>query len=245
ELPPNVLEQSHESLVITLGQHAALTANQHDILTLNAMLPKQSTSDRSLCILAKCPHSKSHYAIYLDQPVTRQLNLITMILPHIKSIGVLTAEFSAVKLDTLRLEARLRNLKIINRTVTSVSELHKQLNELIVESDVLLALPDPVIHNRETVPYLLLTSYRYNVPVIGFSNAYVNAGAIAAVFSSPQQIARQIRELSENILVNKPEQKVYSPKYFSVTLNKNVARSLELRLADPEQIKLKLLIMEK
>ncbi|WP_305909068.1 ABC transporter substrate binding protein [Methylomarinum sp. Ch1-1] len=243
----NALRQNNIALVITLGYQAALLANRSDMVTLNTLLPKQSMADEKLCILAQCPELPRHYGLYLDQPIARQLNLLTTTLSGVKSVGVLTADFSVNKLEALKEQGKQRHLQINNRSVSSASEINNQLNELVKESDVLLALPDPLIHNRRTIPYLLLTSYRYNVPVIGFSKAYVNAGAIAAVYSSPRQIARHIWELATRILLapKSMKQRTYPPKYFSVNINRNVARSLEFHLPESEQIKLKLLRLEK
>lgn len=240
------LTQTENRLIITLGQQAALLTNNSKIPTINAMLPKQGLTDQNLCLQKNCTHSSLHYAIYLDQPLERQVNLVMLIFPNIKSIGVLASEFSADKLNPLKKEAAKRHITIKSCTIESTSELNRLFNELILESDVLLALPDPLIHNRKTVPYLLLSSYRFNIPVIGFSKSYVNAGAIAAVFSSPEQIALHIRDLAKQILSpNKPQKRIFPPKYFSVNINKNVARSLELHLDEAEDLKLKLLHLEK
>lgn len=247
EIIANTLKQKNYSLAITLGLEAALLTNQSDTTTLNALLSRFSIADRRLCFSSECPNSTRHYSIVLDQPIARQLNLLTTILPNIEKVGVLTASFSANKTPQLKQETAKRHLQLITRRIASPSELNYQFDELCKQSDVILALPDPMIHNRETVPYLLLTSYRYNIPFIGFSKAYVNAGAIAAVFSSPKQIARHIQELAELILTSGStlKQKLYPPKYFSVSTNKNVARSLEIRLPREDQIKTKLLQMEK
>lgn len=245
--PPDFSSNRQSPLIITLGRQAALIANQTKALTLNTMLAKQQLSEARLCILASCADSGSHYAIYLDQPIARQLNLLKLIFPHFKTVGVLTADFSSAKLGVLAREAQKRQLTLNNRTIHAASELNQQYDELVISSDVILALPDPLIHNRETVPYLLLTSYRYNVPVIAFSEAYVKAGAVAAVYSTPQQIGLQIRELSEQLLSNAQpfSQHILPPKYFTVSINRNVGRSLEIRLPETEQLKLQLLRLEK
>ncbi|WP_051906801.1 ABC transporter substrate-binding protein [Methylomarinum vadi] len=247
EIIVNTLNQKAYSLAITLGFEAALLINQSNVTTLNTLLSRFSIADRRLCFSSECPNSTQHYSIVLDQPIARQLNLLTTILPSIEKVGVLTANFSANKTTKLQQETVKRHLQLITRRINSPNELNHQFDELCKQSDVILALPDPMIHNRETVPYLLLTSYRYNIPFIGFSKAYVNAGAISAVFSSPKQIARHIRELAEQILTSGStlKQKLYPPKYFSVSTNKNVAQSLEIRLPQEEQIKTKLLQMEK
>jgi ABC-type uncharacterized transport system substrate-binding protein len=103
-------------------------------------------------------------------------------------------------------------------------------------------LPDPLVFNKGTVQSLLLTTYRYQDPVIGFSQAYVKAGALAAVYSSPEQIGRQTGEALVRVLAGRalllplPEY----PKYFSVSVNYQVARSLGLSVGDEALIYQKL-----
>jgi ABC-type uncharacterized transport system substrate-binding protein len=70
------------------------------------------------------------------------------------------------------------------------------------------------------------------VPVIGFSQAYVRAGALAAVHSTANQIGRQagewIAELAhtDNWQLGTPRY----PRYYSVAVNTQVAQSLNLNV---------------
>ena len=97
--------------------------------------------------------------------------------------------------------------------------------------DVLLALPDVKIHNRRNVSSILLTTYRNRIPLIGFSSAYVKAGALAAIYSTPENIGDQLAELTVQLLTaDGIMQQVIYPKYFSLSINSRVARSLGLQL---------------
>ena len=94
-----------------------------------------------------------------------------------------------------------------------------------------------MVVSRDTAQSLLLTTYRANIPVIAFSHAYVRAGALAAVYSTPEQIGQQTGEailrLNQSGSWNLP--KPQYPKYFSVSVNSQVARSLGLEI-ESEQV---------
>lgn len=245
----NQITRSNPALIISLGSKASKLAPY--TTTLYALIPKNSLKDLGLCKENDCANlqgkTNNHYAIYLDQPLSRQLNFLTLLLPDSKKIGVVTASFSLPKLKHLQLESTKLNLTLKTQFVANESEMNRKTNQLLREIDVLFTLPDPLIHNRNNIPYLLLSTYRHNIPVIGFSKAYVNAGAIAAIYSSSSQIVQQIKELAMDIL--DPEKSIQSssfpPKYFSIAINNRVARSLELYLPNKEAIKSKLLRLEK
>jgi hypothetical protein len=240
------------SLIITLGINATLYSPLSlTAPTIHALIPQSTIKKIGLCSQSNCQKKKTQmrcrFAIYLDQPLSRQLNLISLLLPSAKKVGVLTASFSASKLPSLQIEAKKLNIEISEKHIKNRAMLNRQLNNLISNIDILFTLPDPMLHNKETIPYLLLSTYRYNIPVIGFSKAYVNAGAIAAVYSSAEQISQQISELSINAL-SSPSTIISSsfpPKYFSIAINESVTKSLGLHLADKQTIKSKLLLLEK
>jgi ABC-type uncharacterized transport system substrate-binding protein len=92
-------------------------------------------------------------------------------------------------------------------------------------------LPDPVVANADTVYGLLLTTYRAQLPVVGFSEGLLNAGALISLFSTARQQGRQGGEIARQILSSDgvlPEPRY--PKYFTVRVNSSVARSLGLHL---------------
>jgi ABC-type uncharacterized transport system substrate-binding protein len=76
-----------------------------------------------------------------------------------------------------------------------------------------------------------LTTYRNRIPLIGFSAAYVKAGALAAIYSTPENIADQLAELTaQSLSAAGAVKQIISPKYFSVSINSRVARSLGVQL---------------
>jgi putative tryptophan/tyrosine transport system substrate-binding protein len=184
-------------------------------------------------------------AIVLDQPYKRQIELARIILPKAKNLGVLLGSTSNRYEDFLREAAEKSGFNIEVEEVGSTNDLIPKLEKIFETNDVLLAIPDPLVYNRETAQSILLTSYRHQVPVFGYSRSYVKAGALASVFSNAKHLAKQAAEvaieaqIATNLL---PPPQV--PKYFSVIVNRQVERSLNLKLGDENVIYEKLLALE-
>ena len=91
-------------------------------------------------------------------------------------------------------------------------------------------------------------SYRYNKPVIAYSKKYVDAGALAAVFSSPDNVAATVattiaKQLQQDI--PKATAGTDHNQYFSVALNRSVGRSLRIQLQQTEYYQQQLQAKEK
>jgi len=98
-------------------------------------------------------------------------------------------------------------------------------------------LPDPVIYNKNTIRGILLSTYRKKLPIIGFSRAYVKAGAIAAVYSKPEQISKQTASIADTFLrTGSFKQNSYQPADFSIAINKKLAKSLGIKIKSEADI---------
>ena len=184
-------------------------------------------------------------AIVLDQPYQRQMALVKTVLPDSRSLGILLGSISTSNGEALREEGEKKGLHVNMESLAQESELIPKLNQILQSNDALLAVPDPAVYSRETVQPILLTSYRYQKPVFGFSQSYVKAGALAAVYSTTAQLAKQAVEMTarsqqlQNILL--PPQ---APKYFSVSINQQVARALNIAPVSEDAVEKKLMSLE-
>lgn len=176
------------------------------------------------------------YAIVLNQPMARYLNLVRLALPQRQRIGVLLSQnqVTAGQLKALEKLATEKDMSISAAWVSEESTFILQLNRLLSQSDVLLALPDARVHNRNTVQPLLLTTYRAGVPVVAYSEAYKQAGALVSLYSTPGQLVRQTAELAWNLSQGRTAPHVQAPRDFSVGVNDTVARSLGLTIPSAE-----------
>lgn len=223
--------QDDADILVAVGGRAMDALAQADQPTLSILVPRQSFD--SARARAK-PDSRALSAIYLDQPLARQMRLIKQMLPGRSRVGVLLGPNSLQRAKALQQAARDVQLGVGTELVAHQEEIIPALKRLMVDAQVLLALPDPSIFNRSTAQSILLTSYRAQIPLIAYSKAYVQAGALAAVFSTPRQIGQQAAEIllraSQGKQLALPEPQY--PKYFSISVNYQVGRSLGLQLED-------------
>lgn len=217
-------------LIIALGIKSASIAVEGKFPVLCVLVSKAGF-EKLVTNLPEKQKNKSISAIYFDQPIERQIALIAATLPDKAKIGLLYSSHSA-DMENYREAISESGLELIEKQIESPELLFRELEAVLEKSDVLLTIPDATVYNALSMRNVLLTTYRYKVPVIGLSPAYVRAGALCAVFSSPAQIAAQATTLAmlyseKGILA----QSQY-PIDFFVSSNLQVARSLGIQLKE-------------
>lgn len=222
----------NEQILVALGTRAFAPALRHAAgkMVIAALLAQSSLE-------GFVPGSGDRWsAILLDQPPDRWANLLQTALPGNQQIGMLTG--SANKRDAQAMERGLaeRHLTLFVEPIDSAEEVVPAIERLIPRMGVLLALPDPLVHNRNTVQPLLLTTYRAGVPVVAYSESYQQAGAVLALYSSVPQIVAQIEESLQQLKDGRTLANIQSPRYFTVGVNTAVARSLGLSLPSATEL---------
>lgn len=183
---------------------------------------------------------KRFSAIFLDQPWSRQFALIHRAMPHRKRVGILLGRESAELGPSLVAAAKDNELVTRIETVTDDADLLPSLKRLLASSDTLLAVPDASIYNRANIASILLSSYHAEVPMIGFSASYVKAGALVSLYSQPSQIAQQVAEIVQSMSSGGALPAPQSPRYFSISVNPQVKRSLEVKMDEDTELLSKL-----
>jgi ABC-type uncharacterized transport system substrate-binding protein len=228
---------ANPDLVIAVGMKATeFAVNSFGAPVLGAMIPKQGY-EALLGKYAAQHRSKPVSAIYIEQPLERQLGFIRAALPERSRLGLLYSPEARFDPSTWQPGFAERGLTLAARRVRSADTLFADLEEVLNESDLLLAIPDSTIYNSSNVRNILLTSYRHKVPLVGLSQAYLNAGALCAIFSTPEQIAEQAGAAIVAFATNKRLPEAQYPTSFSIGLNQQVARSLGIFLDSPEVIR--------
>jgi len=220
-------------LIISIGNNAAKQLNSYKTKTpiLYSLIPSHSYR-----AIRKNSSSEQKSAIYIDQPIRRQLQLIKSALPGKTRVGVMLGSYSGISKKRLQKIISNMGLKPVVVKVTPAS-VSSSLEDIYKRVDMLLAQPDPSVYNKKTVMKVLLSSYRYNVPVFGYSAAFVRSGATAAIYSSPLDIGKHIGdEIVKYFSTNKKLSPPAFPKYFSVDTNRRVIRSLNIKIPPSSKI---------
>lgn len=213
-------------LVVALGTRAA-TAALHGLPrrpVLAALLPRAAWEEAR----ANASENPGDGVVWLDQPAERVLRLAHLIAPRARAAGALHGPSTLD--DRARYESAARTLGIgfRGRALAADDDVALALGALLTDTDVVIALPDARIWNRITVEPLLLATFRAGRPVVSSVRALVQAGAVAAVHSTPQQTAQELVEL----VVNGDHRVQRGPLRFGVEVNREVARALGLPSPD-------------
>lgn len=204
---------------------------------LASLMPRQ-TYDR---IVAEnpTPGSRKLGAIHLDQPPLRQAAFVKHLLPEIKRLGILVSPETRSLLPRLRQLLSSRGMTLEAEEADGEGAMLAALGVLLSRTDALLAIPDNNIYRRGNIKAILITAFRHQKPVIGYSDAFTQAGALASLYSTPAQIGRQ----AATSILSSPNSlpQAASPQQFTLSINYNVAQSLGIRIGEEAGIRQHLL----
>lgn len=172
-------------------------------------------------------------AIVLDQPASRQLALCKAILPNAQTLGLLLGEAGSEEQAEIERAAQGLGLKLRFAFLKNVRALVPVLENVMEGSDAVLAVSDRDGFSAQNARVILLTTYRAGLPLMAYSPSAVEAGALAAVFSTPENFARQVVEWLNRQKENAIEfPATTDPQYYDISLNLQVARSLRIDLPE-------------
>ena len=171
---------------------------------------------------------------FLDQPLQRQLHLAALVMPEAERIGLMVGPSTALGEEQIsRLAAELGK-PIAPVYLSATDNPIRVLEPALAASEVFVPLADSRQFNLATSRWILQLSYRYRRPVVGYSASYADAGAVAAVYTSAEDVAAQLAAtLSQWQREGLPEQSAQRPpQQFSISLNHAAAAALDIPLAD-------------
>ena len=169
-------------------------------------------------------------ALYLDQPIGRQMDVIRLAFGAGHRVAVLLGPESSWQRSLLTASASAQGFSLQLAEVGASQTVAHALADVLEGADVLLALPDTQVYNATTVGNVLMSSYRARVPVLAFSPAYVRAGATLSLHSTPVQVGQQVALMVRQHLQAGAVLTNQYPADFAITVNERVARSLDLDL---------------
>lgn len=221
-------------IIVTAGGEALRTTLASDSTApiIATLLPRQNYEK----ILAEAGRPRSRItAIYLDQPPARQAAFLRQLLPEQKRIGILFSHETRGLAGQYRQTFKNAGLILDSEDSDTPTTLLPVLNTLLSRVNVLLAIPDSSIYKRDNIKAILVTTYRFQRPVVAFSAPFVNAGALAALYTTPAQIARQTADLISSNSAALPAP--MPPNQFAIAINPNVASALGLSIPDETTIR--------
>ncbi len=229
--------KSPVDLIVAVGMKATeAAAAQTRVPVLAAMVPKVAY-DALLVQPAQQKITRPISAIYLNQPWARRINFWQAVSPTRLRIGLLYTQELDKDITLRQQELEHRGGVLVTQLVNTPEELFVKLESVLASSDVLFALSDSMIYSNSNIRHILLASYRRGIPLVGLSQAYVNAGALCAIFSTPEQIAVQAKEAALAFAKTRSLPPSQHPTDFTIAVNEQVARSLKIELPAADVIR--------
>lgn len=175
-------------------------------------------------------------AVYYNVPLELQAVVGKTVLPHATKVAILatteSVELYEPVLDKLAPIGLQPRVFIVDSQQDLIPTLVRALNY----GDFLLAGPDDMLYNPRTIKHILLTAYRRNRIVIGPSQAYVKAGALASGYAPFSAMTESAAAQLEHFFDTSKFPAPAYPDRYSVEINSQVARSLNIPLPAREAL---------
>ncbi len=212
-----LLSATDTKLVIAVGSHALAEVQAHRpvVPVMAAMVAPGAELER----LAG--------RVDLDVSLSAQLDVMHGLLPRCLRVGMIhNPARSRYTAEALEARARKLGFTLVVVECGSAAQLLKAMASLKGKVDFLLCSPDPDLYNAVTIKPLILASIDLRLPIVGFSPAFVRAGAAAGIYPDYREIGRQAAAMANRFLRGEERMPWEEPARVQVAINQRVARLL-------------------
>ncbi|MES2015308.1 MAG: hypothetical protein V4484_02335 [Pseudomonadota bacterium] len=220
------LAQKRRMVYVTIGPVALrnVAARKCDCVVIAAFTSSQVWR----AVTAELPGARlaSMTAIYAEPAPADQLRLISLLYKRPVRVAAIVSR------ETGFLKPLLHGATPVEIEDYSASDdINYALNR-VGQAQVLLAMPDRTVYSAENFRNILLSTYRHNQAVIGFSADMVRAGALATTYSNIEHINAHVADLANDFVQTGELQPPQFPRYFRTIINEGVAKSLQVAMSD-------------
>ena len=233
EFDHTTVDSLQPDLIVTIGVAAAarLRGQVGSAAEMNMFLPRAAYQQ-----LHK-GNSGAPAAIFLDQPIERQLALARVLQPNAKRAGMLRAATTEQSSADLKGTALRFGFELYFAPITGDGDAAEAIDQVLASSDLIIATFDREAYKPATMKWLLYLAFQQQRPIIGFSQALLRAGAVATVYSTTEQIAAHAAELVRDWLnTGKMPSGSHYPRYYDIGLNAPVAKMLNVTPVDEAEL---------
>lgn len=223
-----------EDIIVSIGTPATELAHQNHTgkktiaLFITTDVWHRLTDDHSN------PGTNAHAAVVIDQTPYRILLLARLLIPEARTIASVMGPISSASLTDLQQSTEDLDFTLTTKTLDEKDNPVATLSPLLKNNDAFVALPDSAVFNRAIAKWALYLGFRNHTPIIGFSKAYTDAGALASIYTKPSDIGRHGAELSAKTLLEPRtfDGGLHHPRYYTLHSNTAVARALNIDIPD-------------
>lgn len=140
--------------------------------------------------------------VSMEIPPGKQVDEFHKALPGIKRIGLVydprktPAGFVSAAIKA----AESKGITLVAREVSSSMKVMSAVNSMKESIDAFWMLPDSTVVTPETVEFLLMFSVENTIPILAFSEKYVEVGAIMSLSMDAFAMGRNAGEIAQGII---------------------------------------------
>jgi ABC-type uncharacterized transport system substrate-binding protein len=165
-------------------------------------------------------------AIYLDIPVRTMVLELRKLFPGKSRVGVIR---NPVRGDPSGAQMRGPGAELSSLAVVDCATPEQLLPAFLglrKKVDFVICLPDGALYNGATARPLIMASLENRLPIVGFSPAFLRAGAAVAIYPDYRAIGQQTAELIRRCLEPANCACREAPKQVNVAVNTKILRLL-------------------
>ncbi|MGA1844230.1 MAG: ABC transporter substrate-binding protein [bacterium] len=231
---PDILEsirRSRPDLILAIGLKALLLVKGiRDIPVVYMMV------SNPLSILSG---EKNITGVSMNISPEVQLAFYTKLMPDMKNIGILSdPEETGYFVEKAAQAAERAGINLIIRKVHQSKNVPLLLGGMSQAIDALWMLPDTTVVTSETVEFMFLFSIENRIPLLTFSEKFIDMGALASVNIDAFDLGRQAGEMAGKILFGADAGSIPASdaRDAALTINLRTAKKLGIEM-DKELIK--------
>lgn len=165
-------------------------------------------------------------AIKINQPIDRLIDTAkkTVNKSYRKTLLVVASSTNSPVINELEALKNHPDIKIIYVEKDQIAA--KLIEPELPNAAAIVAIYDPAIWSGNSARWILQQAYNHKVHIIGYSKAFLKAGAMVSVYSDADQIiAATEQQITQWIKTKTLNNKIHYPEY-NIEINDNIARSL-------------------
>jgi len=235
------LTRKAPALAIALGSGAAAALGRvapHELtLVTGVVLESNLGSDSNLS-------SRFRTAVTVDLPPEVLLKEIAELFPGRTRIGVIRGPMQTdANMTAFERAARRIGFAVEVAICQYPRDVVEVFLKLKSRADLVWCPPNAQLYNSATLKPLLIASLTRRLPIIGFSEQFVQAGALVGGFADFVEVGRQTAALALRLVRNEAVPSRQEARKFRFAYNQRVARMLGVRSAAGERPDSELLLI--
>jgi putative ABC transport system substrate-binding protein len=220
------IREARPDIILAIGTDSLIRVKKiKDIPIVYLMVPNPQT------VISE---EENITGVSMNIPPHNQLATLKDVLPGIKRVGLLyNPERTGFFVKKARLAANSMGIELLAKEVHSPKDVPALVNNMKGEINAFWMLPDTTVITPETAEFLLLFSLENKIPVLTFSDKYVEMGALLSIEVDAFDSGKQAGEMAHKILSGTNIKKVpeTDPRKAVLSINLKIAKKLGITIS--------------